>query len=69
MWPLLLNGLNKLIKQNLHLELIRCIHFENWRDPGDQGFVLSFFLTLQMEKIVMLHSQEDGLMTLGDVSD
>lgn len=43
-WPLLLKGLSKLIKQNLHLELIRWTHLENWRDPEGQGFVLSSFV-------------------------
>lgn len=42
-WPLLLKGLSKLIRQNLHLELIGCIHLENWTDPEQQGFVLSLF--------------------------
>lgn len=37
-WPLLLKGLSKLIRQNLHLELIGCIHLENWTDPEQQGF-------------------------------
>lgn len=61
MWPLLLKGLSKLIKQNLHLELIGCIHLENWRDPKDDGCVLCFY-------IEVLHCQKDALMTSCDKS-
>lgn len=39
-WPLLLKGLSKLIRQNLHLELIGCIHLENWGEAEDETFLL-----------------------------
>lgn len=48
-WLLLLKGLSKQIKQNVHLEVTGCMHLENWRKPG-HGFVLSFFLNIRMEQ-------------------
>lgn len=47
-WLLLLKGLSKQIKQNVHLELIGCMHLENWK-KNIHCFVLYFILTIEIE--------------------